>query len=813
MSNMFLNIVSTFKGDGLSAATRQLGAFGKSAGGLGSVLGRVGGALASFGLAAKAVQFTSQSIDSARDLERNLFSIKTVFDDLAPQMIEFTKNAERIGLSQKDAAKASTFLGSVLKQSGFEMGFVQVETEKLVTLAQDLATTYGYDVQEALLGMTALFRGEYDPIEKFGVAMKQSEINSELAARGLDKLEGAARRNAEQTIRLELLYQRASDASGAFTAQSGNLYVEQKKLSAAWENMQATVGTQLLPAMGALVDALKPLVDELTPRLVQIVNDAQPGLEVFTQLIRDIGDDSTTTGATVGFFADVLGQAFKLISENFGVLLQLTALIIGVNTAVRLLSTALIFLNAHPVIAGLTLLAGAFILVNEGVKNLKYNVDTTGRSVTSFNTTLKDSVKEGQYVNQKYGVVGTTFGIVTAEAKRLADGVKAADRAKLGNLKNQINDVKFSASAAARELERMATFAGIKLPEAPPSIEIPTTPTTSSGGGKSTTKGLTLSEQLAKEGKIAAKESKLIGKGISEGLADKILSSKTPIKEANKVLKKIADTGGKYATKLQNQYNKTKAGQAELAQQAAEQQAIADEAARQASQAAEEAARMAEDFAREQARYQEELAEQAERAAREARELAEEQAKELQRIRDEEAKAEAEALAERERIYNSFLDSVKNTFGSIRDSILNAFDITQLGGSTNSIIRNMKKLLETTKAFSANITKLSQMGLNPALLAQVIQAGPLAGAKLAASLVAGGATALGQINAGYGEFGNLASGIAQVGTESRFSTPQQQNIYNIEVNGGVGSGATIGRSIVEAIKAYERTSGAVWVGA
>jgi hypothetical protein len=33
--------------------------------------------------------------------------------------------------------------------------------------------TFGYDVQEALLAITALFRGEYDPIEKFGVAMKQ----------------------------------------------------------------------------------------------------------------------------------------------------------------------------------------------------------------------------------------------------------------------------------------------------------------------------------------------------------------------------------------------------------------------------------------------------------------------------------------------------------------------------------------------------------------------------------------------------------------------------------------------------------------
>jgi len=48
---------------------------------------------------------------------------------------------------------------------------------------------------------------------------------------------------------------------------------------------------------------------------------------------------------------------------------------------------------------------------------------------------------------------------------------------------------------------------------------------------------------------------------------------------------------------------------------------------------------------------------------------------------------------------------------------------------------------------------------------------------------------------------------------SQFTNNRPQNVYNINVNGGVGSGSTIGRSIVEAIKAYERTSGPVFVGA
>jgi hypothetical protein len=89
----------------------------------------------------------------------------------------------------------------------------------------------------------------------------------------------------------------------------------------------------------------------------------------------------------------------------------------------------------------------------------------------------------------------------------------------------------------------------------------------------------------------------------------------------------------------------------------------------------------------------------------------------------------------------------------------------------------------------------------------------MAGARLASALVTGGAGALGQINAAYGEFGGLASAIATTGTNSLFNREAQQTVYNINVDGGVGSGATIGKAIVDAIKAYERTSGAVWQGA
>jgi hypothetical protein len=288
------------------------------------------------------------------------------------------------------------------------------------------------------------------------------------------------------------------------------------------------------------------------------------------------------------------------------------------------------------------------------------------------------------------------------------------------------------------------------------------------GSGAKTTKKQvqSISAVLKQEGKVASKEAKLLGAGLSAGLASKIMGSSKPVAAANKVLQKITATGGKAATKLQNQFNKTKAGQKELANAAAAAAQAAAAAAQAAAEAAAEAARI-----------------------------------------------EAEALAERQRIYQSFVDSVTGLFATLKSSISSAFNLPELGGSTSRIIRNMKRLMEATRTFSGNITKLSNMGLDPELLQQVITAGPMAGARLAAALVSGGSAAVAEISRGFGEFQGLSSEIATTGVQARFGTESQQNIYNINVNGGVGSGATIGQAVVEAIKAYERVSGPVWQGA
>jgi hypothetical protein len=253
---------------------------------------------------------------------------------------------------------------------------------------------------------------------------------------------------------------------------------------------------------------------------------------------------------------------------------------------------------------------------------------------------------------------------------------------------------------------------------------------------------------------------KLTGKNLSEGAAQLALSTVKNKTQFQKLLTNLTKPG--VADKRQAAFNKTAAGIAEVA-----------------------AARAASDNSAAIAAQQE-----AERAAQ-----------------------EKAILDERKRVYESFANSVSQTFARIQESILSAFSLPELGGSTDSIIRNMDKLLARVKDFSKNITKLSSMGLDPKLLQQVINAGPIAGAKLAANLVAGGVGGLTAINKGYAELGGLASEIGMTGTQAQFGTAQQQQIININIEGGLDSSAAIGKAVVDAVRAYERTSGAVWAGA
>jgi hypothetical protein len=439
-------------------------------------------------------------------------------------------------------------------------------------------------------------------------------------------------------------------------------------------------------------------------------------------------------------------------------------LLIGARIAAFGLSTALGLLKgpkANLIVAGITLIAGAILLINDATKKAGYQTAGLNDMLRVTNKNLKDSGEEAVFVETKFGLMRSSIENAADEAVRLKGAIYSIPkevtttvkliRQTAGQVASSFGGTSFEAKKDQFNLEQI-----IKTPQPPP--------------GSTTATQSPLQQIIAdskQNAKVIQKQSVLERKGLSAEVAAWVTSSNKPVKAANEAIARISKNGNKAIGNLTKAYTNSAAGQAAAA-------------AASASQITESFTAVYDDTA--------------DRAAAAAAQ-------------------EAAALAERERVYASFADSVKNTFAGIKNSITNAFDLTELGGSSNAITRNMDKLLTRLRAFATNVKSLASMGLNPALLQQVISAGPMGGARLAEALVMGGASGLSALNAGYSEFGALSGQIAQTGTESLFNQAGQQSIYNINVDGGVGSGSTIGKAIVDAIKAYERTSGAVWQGA
>jgi hypothetical protein len=703
MSNMFLNIVSTFKGDGIKQATSELGAFGGKLGGLGSILGKVGAAFAAFGVVSKSIEFGRESITAARDLERNLFGLEAIFGELTPQMEQFSINAEEMGLSQSKAAQASTFIGSVLKQSGFAMHDVAIETQKLVSAATDLSAVYGYDVQEALLGMSALFRGEYDPIEKFGVAMKQSEVNARLAGDEFKGLTVEQRRFAEQQVRLQLFTERSADSLGAFKDQAGTLYVEQKRLGAAFENFQARLGNSLIPAVSEMNTAFRETLKDIFPTLEMVIGFVAQVITGLVNIVKDASDPTTELGES--FYA--LGARFASLYETiFGKEFDIAAIFDLAAFAIQAVLNGL-----HDFLLLLENIIDLFKIFGHQM-SLLFSGSTAGMKelfTTDWNKKITDAFKEN--------------AAAAEVSKEAIDAYKSSLEGLVPGEGGSILDGLFGA------------------------------PTDSGGGSGSPTGLKAWLDKAAEDVAVTNMKIRLMSAGLGEAVVDSLLASGDAIKTGMEALALIARQGLAGISKLTQAYMSSAMAQAEAARQAAA-------------------------------------------AAAEARRKEEER---LQKIAD---------------AYKSFADSVKDTFGSIKESILDAFSLPDLGNSVNSISKNIQKLLTRTREFAKNITSLSQQGLNDVLLQQVIGAGPMEGGKLAQALAGAGGGFISQLNQAYGEFSGIASDIAGVGTQSAFANQSViNNYYEIEVSGGVGSGPSIGKAIVDAIKSYERTSGAVWQGA
>lgn len=190
------------------------------------------------------------STDAAAKLQQSTGGVETVFGDQAKSITDAAKGAANaVGLSRNSYQEFATSLGGQLKGLGIEGQHVVGTTKNLIGSAADLAATYGGTTSEAVSALGSLLRGEADPIERFNIFIKQSDVNARLAAQGLSGLEGEALKAAETQARLAMFTEQSAISQGKFAAEANTATGSSERFKAQVENAQAALGTALLPAL------------------------------------------------------------------------------------------------------------------------------------------------------------------------------------------------------------------------------------------------------------------------------------------------------------------------------------------------------------------------------------------------------------------------------------------------------------------------------------------------------------------------------------------------------------------------------------
>jgi hypothetical protein len=236
------------------------------------------------------VDFATEVTNLATQTELATRNVGRIFGEYAGQINQFAEtSAEMFGVSRREALEAATLLGTQLQNYGVDLQTAAGYTSDLIARAGEMAATFGGPTSQAVNAIGGLLRGEYDTIERYGVAIKQSDVNARLAALGLGDLEGAALKNATAQAVLGLFFEQTAGLAGTLTTNADTLAVKQQILTARWEDARAKLGEELLPLFERLTDWLLedglPLFERFTK---WVREDLRPELEKWADKLADV---------------------------------------------------------------------------------------------------------------------------------------------------------------------------------------------------------------------------------------------------------------------------------------------------------------------------------------------------------------------------------------------------------------------------------------------------------------------------------------------------------------------------------------------
>lgn len=311
--------------DGTVELDEKLKAIDKQAGKVGASLNKMGKDLTKIGMEftknvtvpiAAAGLAIYKGIELASDLAETVSKTGEIFGSSSAQLQEWASGAaESMGQSKQQALDAAATFGIFGKSAGLAGADLVGFSTQFTGLASDLASFNNTTPEEAIVAIGAAFRGEMEPIRRYGVLLDDASLRQQALEMGIvSSIKNALTPQQKVLAASALIMKQTATAQGDFARTSDGLANQQRILKAEITNMATELGAVFLPVAKTVVGILR---DNFLPVLKSIV-------EWFKSLSPEMRDTVVILGLMAAAFGPVLMIAGKM-SGVIGVLIPLIA--------------------------------------------------------------------------------------------------------------------------------------------------------------------------------------------------------------------------------------------------------------------------------------------------------------------------------------------------------------------------------------------------------------------------------------------------------------------------------------------------------
>jgi phage-related protein len=283
-------------------------------------------------------QFLTGAVQGASDLNEQLSATRTVFGDGSKIIEKFASGAaDKLGQTRTQIFEASKSFGVFGKAAGLGEKDNAKFSTSLVSLATDLASFNNTSVDEALMALSAGLRGESEPLRRYGVLLSENTLKAQALKMGLINSTKEALSPQNKVLAANAaIFEQTKTQQGDFARTSDGLANQQRILSAAFADAQASLGEALLPTMTNFVSFLNTSV---IPVVSQFFEDFKAGKTPLNDVLNSISavfnfiKDNWTWISTLSVAIGTLVAGWKLYNGALLLWQNITKIGIAIQAA------------------------------------------------------------------------------------------------------------------------------------------------------------------------------------------------------------------------------------------------------------------------------------------------------------------------------------------------------------------------------------------------------------------------------------------------------------------------------------------------